>query len=268
MEKKILPQAIFESVKRGVDATNPQNVLFKCAIIQFLRLELQKIQGMLINTPVNLSPPPRLPGTEKLPTIVENLLLALELISSQTPQSIKSKMEELEKGKGPIDAQIQSGIRRAIEDGFQILLNYLADPKVFQQILAQLIELARTPFSGVGPDSDEGWKAVIQKCSEDEKLLKGEAQNLVKRIIRDAVEKEVKGNGNSAVGRASDVLGKQKSSMELIFQNLEEICQSMKDKGQKSSGSAHQENEIQPHILAFASKMQEFSNCLKTLKRR
>ncbi|MES2273999.1 MAG: hypothetical protein V4487_07385 [Chlamydiota bacterium] len=260
MKRTILPPTIQEGARVGIDAASPHNALFTLAMTKFFKLQCEKLRLMLAEAPKDLAPPPPLPGTEKLSTVVANLMRILDLAPHETPPALNAKIKELENGKGVIGGPIHDGIRQATEDGLHLLLHDLADPKNTEQMFAQLLELARAPFSGGVPTSNEAWKKLIEESKQEENKLKAEAHHILQIIIRDAVNKKVHGAlPLEAEKIAEGNLEVQKKQAQGTFERLSGLCLRMQGKIQRSV-NAPEENNIQEEINAFALLGQEYAN--------
>lgn len=262
MKSTILPFALESAVTNGLEATKPHNLPFSIKLTQFITAQLENLKTEVNKNPGATSIPVPLPGTEKLADTIDNLLRDLELESLGTRPKLREKFAEVQSNKkGFVQKHVDEKVKTAIKDGIvkacHHLFNYLDKTAQSGELFSHPLGLACRVFSGDVKDP------VVLKAEyiEEQLKMKRVAGQVFKKIIDDAVEKEVYGTApETAQVNAENVFTKQQNVTKETFDKLNFLSERMTEKIAHSAQAPSPENNVQTDIASFLQIMQVFSN--------
>ncbi len=269
MKNTIVPAALETAVKKGLEATRPENLPFSLSLVRFLNQRLEKLRTK-IKEEGNTAPKARdkLRWTEMLPDTVKNLKRALNLeIGGTTSSELIKKFKELDQDKhrlNPLnfyDIYVTKEIDAAIEEGIteagNLLFRALNEIAQSGELSAKLLEVAAEPFNTKIKD-----QALMEAEYKDEQSkLERTGKDVFEIIIQQAIAKKLNGVDPSRSQEiAKDSFDDQKMIASTSIDEFKTLCARVNQKIEQSKDGPTQENSAQVEIASMFQIMKVLSS--------
>lgn len=268
MKSLILPSTLESAIKDGVEATEPDNIAFSLAVTRFINSQLERLRTKLEDTTNPASQPQVLPGTELLPTVINHLMLVLDLEPLKTQPQLRSKLKEIEEKPGLVDKMVEDSLQAGIITGGHYLLEYLDQSAKSQELFASMMELARAPFSSQYKDQ----AMLIAEFEVEKEKLKRTARQIAKRIIYNEVAKLVGGTPSGEILETTKkVFADGQRVLTRTLEELHKQCVEMVKKVESEEQNSTDQNTVKNElasslqllqVLATRSELQDPINLL------
>lgn len=250
----VLPAALKTGLEEAEKTTSHQYVPFKLAMTQFFREQFDKLGKMSVSTEPKApsKPPIELPGTEQLPAVIKNLMIALQLEPFDNKIEIKNKFDKIEQSQNFFDTKVQDGIETGIKVGFNYLFNFLNNPETAEQLLSSLVQSASKPFSGEQPRNPNELNETYEK---EYALMESTASKAFEQLVRPVIKDFLHGPQHDITQKneTNTFVNLKNEANASLFQ-LSDLCERMQLKL-----NGHLAESMQPEIAAFALTMKKFS---------
>lgn len=253
MKSLILPSALQSAIENGVEATEPDNIAFSLAVTRFINSQLERLRIKLEDKTSPPSQPQVLPGTELLPTVINHLMLVLDLEPLKTQPELKRKLKEIEETPGFVDKMVEDALQAGIITGGHYLLEYIDQSANSSELFANILELSRAPFSSQYKDQ----AMLMAEFEVEQGKLKRTARQVAETIIHQEVTKLV---GGTPPGETLENTKKVFASGQMILtRTLEELhkqCAEMEKNIEKEGQNLTNGNTIKNEIAASLQLLQ------------
>lgn len=261
MKNAVLPSALENGVKNGLEATKPDKLPFVISLTQFFNAQLEKFKLELDNQKSSIAMTES-PGTEELPGTIITLLRVLAIEGIDTPPELKRKIEAVTREeswyeylspRAQFDKKVSKTIEKTVVEGGYKLFEYLHKAAQSGELFANFLELSLKPFSG-----DIKNEALLRAELEEESLkFKRTSDLILDEIVESGVSEVFSGKQKEDVVTLSNrSFEAQQIVAEKLFADITAICDRMAQKIEASKQNPIDENNIQVDIALVLQHMQ------------
>ncbi len=221
MKNSILPAALLQGVKKGLEATQPNKLPFAIALTEFFTTQLKKLRDTLDTEQYSPPADPLFEDDEMLRATIELLMQDLKLEGKFTPSQLQKRIES---SLGWVDGKVLTEFKESLIEASNTLFQYLDTTARSGELVNTLLSLSLKPFSYEDKTEAMLEAEFNEKYAQFEEL----ATHVFQRLVRSSKPHEAA--FQHAYDSARFDFAKQLTVLDVLVEKANKTCDQIREK--------------------------------------